>query len=291
MTDRISPKQFHESEGIEDWRVLGDGANAYFQTGSFAAGARLVQAISELPGFDDNRPEVDLRHDGVTVRMLEITDDYAGLPKGHVALARRISGVARKLGFSADPSAAQSLLVIPGATDRAAVMPFWRAVLGYEPRRDSPAEDLVDPHGRAVPFWFEQMKDPARVASAGSTSRYLCRMSRRRLASRRRWPRAAGWCATSSRRRGGRSPTRRATRPTSPRRGAATERVQSRGHATPRYLVVTRFVLPCIAPVMSSFRTDLETSSNSTSCLAVARGPGREVGRRSAISWALGHEH
>ena len=54
MTDRISPKQFHESEGVEDWRVLGDGACAYFRTGSFAAGARLVQAISELPGVDDH---------------------------------------------------------------------------------------------------------------------------------------------------------------------------------------------------------------------------------------------
>jgi 4a-hydroxytetrahydrobiopterin dehydratase len=50
MTDRLSPKQFHESEGVEDWRVLGDGACAYFRTGSFAAGARLVQAISALPG-------------------------------------------------------------------------------------------------------------------------------------------------------------------------------------------------------------------------------------------------
>jgi hypothetical protein len=26
MIDGISPKQFHESEGVEDWRVLGDGA-------------------------------------------------------------------------------------------------------------------------------------------------------------------------------------------------------------------------------------------------------------------------
>src|SRR5256886_15749645 len=148
MTDRISPKQFHESEGIEDWRVLGDGANGTLRPGSFAAGARLVQARGERPGYDDNRPEVDLRHDGVTVRMLKITDDYAGMTRGHVELASRISGVARQLGLSADPSAVQSLLVIPGATDRAKVMPFWRAVLGYEPRRDSPAEDLVDPHGR-----------------------------------------------------------------------------------------------------------------------------------------------
>ncbi|TMG55412.1 MAG: Pterin-4-alpha-carbinolamine dehydratase, partial [Chloroflexi bacterium] len=43
--DQISPKQFRESEGVDEWRVLGDGANAYFRTGSLAAGARLVQAI------------------------------------------------------------------------------------------------------------------------------------------------------------------------------------------------------------------------------------------------------
>jgi 4a-hydroxytetrahydrobiopterin dehydratase len=160
MSDHISPTQFRESEGVDDWRVLGDGANAYFRTGSFAAGARLVEAISELPGVDEQRPDVDVRHDGVTVRLLKISEDYAGMTRGIVEIARRISAVARKLGFSADPSAVQSVLVIPGATDRPGVMPFWRAVLGYEPRRDSPAEDLVDPRGRAVPFWFEQMREP-----------------------------------------------------------------------------------------------------------------------------------
>jgi 4a-hydroxytetrahydrobiopterin dehydratase len=160
MTDQISPKQFRESEGVEAWRVLGDGANAYFRTGSLPAGARLVQAISELPGVDDLQPEVDVRHDGVTVRMVAFVEGYGGVLRSHVELARKISAAARKLGLSADPSAVQSLLVIPGATARAEVMPFWRAVLGYEPRRDSPAEDLVDPRGRGVPFWFEQMEKP-----------------------------------------------------------------------------------------------------------------------------------
>ena len=162
MTDQISPKQFRESEGVEDWRVLGDGANAYFQTGSFAAAARLVQSISELPGVDDIRPDIDVRQDGVTVRMVAFIEGYGGMLRAHVDLARQISAAARKLGFSADPSAVQSVLVIPGAPSRAAVMPFWQAVLGYEPRRDSPAEDLVDPRGRAVPFWFEQMAEPRR---------------------------------------------------------------------------------------------------------------------------------
>ncbi len=160
MTDQISPKQFHESEGVEDWRVLGDGACAYFRTGSFVAGARLVQAISKLPGVDDHRPDVDLRHDGVTVRLITITDDYTGMIRRDVELARQISAVARELRLSPDPSAVQSLLVIPGATVTAKVMPFWRAVLGYEPRRDSPDSDLVDPRSRGPSFWFERMKEP-----------------------------------------------------------------------------------------------------------------------------------
>ena len=160
MTDRISPKQFHESDGVEDWRVIGDGACASFRTRSFAASVRLVQAINQLPGVEHHKPDVDVRHDGVTVRLFTYTDNYYGMSQRDIELARQISAAARGLGLSADPSAVQSLLVIPGATVTAEVMPFWRAVLGYEPRRDSPDEDLVDPHGRGVSFWFERMDEP-----------------------------------------------------------------------------------------------------------------------------------
>ena len=160
MTDRLSPQQFHASEGVDDWRVLGDGACAYFRTGSFVIGARLVQAIGAVPGVDDHPPDVDLRPDGVTVRLLTIADDYYGMSQRDVEVARQISEVARDLGLAADPAAVQSLLVIPGATVTAEVMPFWRAILGYEPRRDSPDEDLVDPRSRAPGFWFERMEQP-----------------------------------------------------------------------------------------------------------------------------------
>ena len=39
-------------------------------------------------------------------------------------------------------------------------MPFWRAVLGYKPRPDSPDEDLIDPLDRGPAFWFESMNEP-----------------------------------------------------------------------------------------------------------------------------------
>jgi len=160
MTDRISPRQFEEAEGVEDWRVLGDGACIYFRTGSFAASASLVQAIGELAGVDDHPPAVDVREGGVTIRLITVAQDYMGMTARDVQLARQISAVAQDLGLSADPSAVQSLLVIPGAPIIAEVMPFWRALLGYEPRADSPAEDLVDPLDRGPAFWFESMDEP-----------------------------------------------------------------------------------------------------------------------------------
>jgi 4a-hydroxytetrahydrobiopterin dehydratase len=160
MDEYITPDQFHAAGGVEDWRVLGEGACAYFLTGSFAAGARFVDAISALPNLEGGHPDVDLRHDGVTVRLITYEDDYFGISTRDVELARAISAIAREQGLAADPSAVQTVLVIPGAPDTSAVMPFWRAVLGYEPRRDSPDEDLVDPRGRGPGFWFEQMKEP-----------------------------------------------------------------------------------------------------------------------------------
>lgn len=160
VADGISGRQFGESEGVADWRVLGDGACAFFRTESFAAGSQLVQAIGELDGMDDHPPEIDIRPDGVTVRLITITGDYFGMSQRDVELARRISVVAQEQGLSADPSAVQSMLVIPGAPDTSDVMPFWRAVLGYRPRGDSPEEDLVDPRNRGPAFWFEPMDQP-----------------------------------------------------------------------------------------------------------------------------------
>jgi 4a-hydroxytetrahydrobiopterin dehydratase len=160
MSDEITPTQFHEAEGTEDWRVIGDGACAYFATGSFAAGARLVQAIAGIPDLDAHPPAVDLRHDGVTVRLVTLTSDYMGMTSRDVDLARRISDAARRLGLTADHSAVQNILVVPGASDTGAVMPFWRAILGYVPRPDSPDEDLIDPRDRGPAFWFEAMDEP-----------------------------------------------------------------------------------------------------------------------------------
>jgi 4a-hydroxytetrahydrobiopterin dehydratase len=160
VSDRIPARTFQDAGGVEDWRVVGDGACASFRTGSFAASARLVQAIADLEEVSEHPPAVDVRPDGVTVRLVTVEDDYFGMTERDVRIARAVSAAARELGAAPDPSAVQSVLVIPGASDVGEVMPFWQAVLGYRRRPDSPDEDLVDPMDRGPAFWFEAMDEP-----------------------------------------------------------------------------------------------------------------------------------
>jgi 4a-hydroxytetrahydrobiopterin dehydratase len=155
MTAPVSPGQFHRSDGVEDWRVLFGGALAHYRTGSFPAGVALVEAIGRLPGIAGHQPDVDLRTAGVTVRLRTSAD--GGLSRLDLELARQISVAAAGLGLTADPSAVQTVQITIDALVAAEVLPFWRAVLGYEAVGD---EDVVDPRGRGPSIWFQDMDAP-----------------------------------------------------------------------------------------------------------------------------------
>jgi 4a-hydroxytetrahydrobiopterin dehydratase len=162
--DYISVREFREAEGTRDWPVLSDGATTFFRTDSLTTAAKLVQAIAGLEGIDDHRPDIDVRAGGVTVRLLTVADDWWGMSRRDVELARRISAVAAELGLSAEPTGVQSVEpIVIGAVDIQKVMPFWQALMGYQKRADSPDEDLVDPRGRGPGIWFEQVEGPRAV--------------------------------------------------------------------------------------------------------------------------------
>jgi len=157
MADLLTSRDFYQSAGVEDWRVLWGGgwACAHFRTGSFKTGVALIQAIGDLATAAAHYPDVDLRPDGVTVRLF--TAEPGGLTIRDVELARQISAAARALDVAADPAAVQHVQVAIDALVIPEVRPFWHAVLGYDEVGD---EDLLDPHRRLPSFWFQQMDAP-----------------------------------------------------------------------------------------------------------------------------------
>jgi 4a-hydroxytetrahydrobiopterin dehydratase len=61
------------------------------------------------------------------------------------------------LDLPADPAGVQTVQISIDALVTEKVMPFWRALLGYE---QVGAEDLLDPHRRGPALWFQQMDVP-----------------------------------------------------------------------------------------------------------------------------------
>jgi 4a-hydroxytetrahydrobiopterin dehydratase len=156
MVDRISSRQFHSTDGVEDWRAVFGGAKAHFSTGSFARGVEFVDAIGRLADAANHHPDIDLRYTGVTVLLT--THEIHDLSERDATLASQISAAARELGIESDPSRVQTIQIAIDALDIPAVLPFWRAVLAYEQVGE---EDLLEPLGRGPSIWFQQM-DAAR---------------------------------------------------------------------------------------------------------------------------------
>jgi 4a-hydroxytetrahydrobiopterin dehydratase len=154
MSEWMTPREFSEADGVDDWRVLANGASAHFATDAFATGVALVDAIGALADVAIDFPDVDLRASGVTVRLT--ADREHGLSRRDLELARQISAAASALGAPAD-AAVQDVQVTIDALDVPAVRAFWRAVLGY---REVGDEDLLDPHAHGPSLWFQDMEAP-----------------------------------------------------------------------------------------------------------------------------------
>jgi pterin-4a-carbinolamine dehydratase len=98
----IQPSRFHEV----GWRVIQHTAATRFRTDSLAQGVGQAQAISGLAGAGD-RPHLDLRPDGVTVRL--VADDRSVLTEDDLTLAAGISAIASDLDIAADPAGVQNV--------------------------------------------------------------------------------------------------------------------------------------------------------------------------------------
>lgn len=155
MVERVSPRQFHQFAGVQDWRVVFGGAMTYFVTGSFAKGVELVNAIGRLADAMNHHPDVDLRYGGVRVAL--VTHEIGELSDRDVELAQQISAAAREFGIPADPSKIQAMQVSIDALAMRELRPFWCAVLGYNELDD---EDVVDPLGYGPVMTFQQMDEP-----------------------------------------------------------------------------------------------------------------------------------
>jgi 4a-hydroxytetrahydrobiopterin dehydratase len=152
MAERLTPRQFHDADGVDDWRVLWSVAFAVFRTGDFATGVKLVAEIGGLAEAAGHHPDLNLRAGVLEVRL--VTKEHWSLTDLDLSLAREISAAAQALGVSADPARTRTWEFALDALDVDKVRTFWCAVLGYELAGDT---DIADPDGLYPAVYVQQM--------------------------------------------------------------------------------------------------------------------------------------
>lgn len=163
MADKLKSSEFHRRADLPDWRVLLGRIEATYRAGTFERAAALVQQIAAVAGESGHQADVDLRvPDRVSVSMA--TPDERWFTTDDAELAATISTLAASAGARSEPQSATRLEVAIDAIDIDAVLPFWRAVLGYQDEPPSKPGGkvlaIVDPHRIGPAFWFQQMDAP-----------------------------------------------------------------------------------------------------------------------------------
>ena len=172
VVEERDPKQVMDghavaSEMLDDWRVMFDALHARFDTGDFATGVRLVDAIAETADEADHHPDVDLRYGFVEVHLT--SHDVGGVTSRDVDLARAVSHHALRFGAKPRPDRLQVLEIALDVRDVEEVRPFWAALLGYDAPDDDDA--VLDRDGRGPTLWFQVTDEPATEEERESAGR------------------------------------------------------------------------------------------------------------------------
>ena len=143
-------QEIHD-EGLDGWRKVLNKLVVRFATGDFNTGAALVARIAEVADEANHHPDVDLRYPHLTVSLM--SHDVDAITARDVRLARRISDLAAGAGVAAVEHAPDVLELALDTPNHEQVLPFYRALLGYEQHA---GDDLVDGADRTPSLWFQK---------------------------------------------------------------------------------------------------------------------------------------
>lgn len=150
--ERLTGRQVLDA-GLPDWRKLAQALHARFETGSLAAGADFLAAMTGIERRPDQVVEARLVPAWIEVRVATC-DDGVWVTAHDLDLARRISDLAASRGLRPDPSAVTQVELALDTAHARALGPFWAALLTGRAEHVVHGE-VMDPDTRVPNLWFQ----------------------------------------------------------------------------------------------------------------------------------------
>ena len=139
----------------DDFRHLPGRIAARYRTHDFAAAQTLATTIGGLAQSAHHHPDLLLGWGYVEVRLA--SHDVGGVTRRDLRLAAQVTQAAAEAGAHPEPGVLQVVEWGLDTWDRAEVLPFWRALLGYTETADASDDEIADPADRGGPsVWFQE---------------------------------------------------------------------------------------------------------------------------------------
>jgi 4a-hydroxytetrahydrobiopterin dehydratase len=153
--DRLTRQQVSDAVTDLGWRLILGSLRAHVAVDSLARGVELAARLA-----DAEHVAIDLRPRHVVLTIQ--TPELSWVTPDDLDTARHVATLVGELGLALDPDgprSAQLMEIAIDTMDRAKILPFWRAILGFvdEPGHD---DSIVDPLGQLPGVWFQQMDQP-----------------------------------------------------------------------------------------------------------------------------------
>jgi 4a-hydroxytetrahydrobiopterin dehydratase len=147
------------------WRLVLGVAQTSVRTAGLRQAAEAAAAIAaEAGAAAEDRLLADVR--GAELILMVRNPSGRTPSAAETDLVRRISEILAARGLKPHPGvtgrSVQGVEIAIDALDIPAILPFWRAALGYadEPASDGQPNAIVDPAGQGAAVWFQQMTEP-----------------------------------------------------------------------------------------------------------------------------------
>ncbi len=155
---KLTRQQISDAVAEHGWRLILGTVQTHVLTESLGVGAQFAGRVAEISGADGH-VLFDLRDDRVVVTVRSPDEDW--VRPEDIELALEITSLAHALGLpvqvAGEPRTPQTIEIGIDALDIPAVLPFWKAVLGYVQQGRNA---LIDPLFAGPAVWFQQMDAP-----------------------------------------------------------------------------------------------------------------------------------
>lgn len=137
---QVTPAQAQAQ--LPDWTVIDGRLELSVRAKNFLAAIEFINRFAAIAEEQNHHPDFDVRYN--TIRLRVVSHDVGGLSDRDLAFAEAVDELIAELELQRQPQKISRTHVVFTTSQRAAIKPFWQAILDFKDDGDDGLADRSD---------------------------------------------------------------------------------------------------------------------------------------------------